>query len=77
MKSPAVLSALKTQKRSQHTKTADLPPSDKVNPHLSTRRKFMPWLSCRWPQPVQTFLLFRGKLIEPINPKQGELNHEA
>lgn len=77
MKSPAVLSALKTQKRSQHAEPPDLPAQELVKRQQPVRHKFLPWLSCRWPQPIQPFLFFRRKLIEPTNPQQGELNHEA
>lgn len=68
MKSPAVLSALKAQKRSRPKDPPDLPETDQANPS----RKHV-----RWPRFHESFLLIRGFLSPPTDSQQGELNHEA
>ena len=72
MKSPAVFSALKAQKKSKSNLSKDLPEMSEGSESVSLAdRRF------GWPKLRNSFLLIRGKLFPPTNPNKGELNHEA
>ena len=72
MKSPAVLSALKAQKRTKPKESLDLPKADQTTSAGHPARTHV-----RWPRFHESFLLIRGFLIPPTDPQEGELNHEA